>query len=154
MGAAASVKGMDREALAAEAERYRVPAAVCATIREHDIDGATALELAQLPDAELATQAQEMAQIRAGLLPNGGRAGGDSPPRAITDASWMVAGRTACSDVTSDGDYYRSSLGDGGNNAEFVSCAQKRPDSPTLGSMGPEVAIAIREKPSRGPCGC
>ena len=26
MGAAASVKGMDREALAAEAERYRVPA--------------------------------------------------------------------------------------------------------------------------------
>ena len=50
MGAAASVKGMDREALAAEAERYRVPAAGCATIREHDIDGATALELAQLSD--------------------------------------------------------------------------------------------------------
>ena len=53
MGAAASLQTMDRDALAAAAERYRVPAAVCAKILENDIDGAAAFEYSQLPEEEM-----------------------------------------------------------------------------------------------------
>ena len=59
MGSAASVERMDREALAAEAERNRFPAAVCAKIIEKDIDGATALEYADLPEDDMTALAKE-----------------------------------------------------------------------------------------------
>ena len=60
MGAAASLQTMDRDALAAAAERYRVPAAVCAKILENDIDGAAAFEYSQLPEEEMNELAKEL----------------------------------------------------------------------------------------------
>ena len=60
MGSAASVERMDREALAAEAERNRFPAAVCAKIVEKDIDGATALAYADLPEDDMTALAKEL----------------------------------------------------------------------------------------------
>ena len=60
MGAAASVKDMDRTALAAEAERADVHPDVCAKIRAERIDGAAAFEYSQLPEEEMNELAKEL----------------------------------------------------------------------------------------------
>ena len=60
MGAAASVKDMDRTALAAEAERADVHPAVCAKIRDEHIDGQTALEYKQLSEDDATALAKEL----------------------------------------------------------------------------------------------
>ena len=60
MGAAASMKYMDRTALAAEAERADVHPAVCAKIRDEHIDGQTALEYKQLSEDDATALAKEL----------------------------------------------------------------------------------------------
>ena len=98
MGAVTSVEAMDQETLAAEAERAGVPDVVCAKIR-NDIDGATALEYAQLSEDDAAELAKELfdsvSAVSVGII--------DGTPmldlayvedvRAETDMNVVVTGR-------------------------------------------------------------